>query len=95
MIRRELTKAFVFAMVQRQNPDFHAVMFFYEQNEGKNGFLMRDEAGKTLWAEFPEGLYEEVIRMFKDIVEKQSSTNYELIDANWSVKVMAKTQGVS
>lgn len=91
----ELTKAFVFAMVQRQNPDFHAVMFFYEQNEGKNGFLMRDEAGKTLWAEFPEGLYEEVIRMFKDIVEKQSSTNYELIDANWSVKVMAKTQGVS
>ncbi len=91
----ELTKAFVFAQVMKQRPDLKPVMVLYEQQEGKDGLIVMDKEGKTLWAEFPEGLYDEVVRMFKDIVEAKKSTNYELIDANWSVAILARNQGAN
>ena len=33
--------------------------------------------------------YDEVVRMFEDKVGKTSGTEYELIDAGWSMKILA------
>ena len=60
----------------------------FEQHDEKNGIVLIDRSGKAMWAEFPEGLYDEIIRMFSEKVGSGKSTQYELIDANWSVKIL-------
>jgi hypothetical protein len=84
----ELAKAFVFAQFIRQKPDFQAAQVLFEQHDEKNGIVLIDRSGKAMWAEFPEGLYDEIIRMFSEKVGSGKSTQYELIDANWSVKIL-------
>ena len=85
----ELAKAFVFAQFMKQKPDFQTAQVLYERNDGKDGIVVIDRSGTTLWVEFPEGLYDEVIRMFSSRVEQEKSTKYELIDVNWSVKILS------
>jgi|GEM_PF-439612 len=85
----ELSKAFVFAQFIKQTPGFEAVLVLFEQQNGKNGLTIFGKDGRRLWAEFPEGLYDEVVSMFSDRLPKKESTEYELIDAGWSMKVLA------
>ncbi|MBP5491787.1 MAG: CpXC domain-containing protein [Clostridiales bacterium] len=86
----ELTKAFVFAQFMKQKPDFKAAQVLYERQNGKDGFVMISKEGKTFWAQFPDGLYDEVVRMFSDRIPKKKTTDYELIDANWTANILSK-----
>lgn len=85
----ELSKTFVFAQFLKQNPGFTAVQVLFERQEDKDGLIIFSKDGKKFWAEFPEGLYDEVVSMFEDRVKKESKTEYELIDANWSMKILS------
>ena len=85
----ELSKAFVFAQFLKQNPGFTAVQVLFERQDDKDGLVIFSKDGKKFWAEFPEGLYDEVVSMFEDRVKNESKTEYELIDANWSMKILS------
>ena len=85
----ELTKAFVFAQFIKQQPDFVAVQVLYDRQNEEDGLVIMGKDGKTLWVSWPEGLYDEVINMFSDRIGSGKSTAYELIDANWSMKILA------
>lgn len=85
----ELSKAFVFAQFLKQNPGFTAVQVLFERQEDKDGLVIFSKDGKKFWAEFPDGLYDEVVSMFEDRVKKEAKTEYELIDANWSMKILS------
>ena len=85
----ELSKAFVFAQFLKQNPGCEAVSVLYERHEDKDGLVIFSKEGKQYWVEFPEGLYDEVVRMFEDRVGKAPGTEYELIDAGWAMKILA------
>ncbi|MBR3057844.1 MAG: CpXC domain-containing protein [Clostridiales bacterium] len=83
----ELTKAFVFSQFAKQNPDIKVLQVLYERKDGKDGFVIITKDEKTLFAEIPEGLYDEIIRLFKDVIPKKK-TEYELIDAGWTMKIL-------
>lgn len=85
----ELSKAFVFAQFLKQKPGCEVVQVLFEQQNGKDGIVIFSKDGKQYWVEFQEGLYDEVVRMFEDKVGKTSGTEYELIDAGWSMKILA------
>ncbi len=84
----ELTKAFVFSQFTKQNPDIKAVQVLYEKKDGKDGFVIITRDEKTLFAAIPDGLYEEMIRLFEDKLPKKKTACYELIDAKWTAKVL-------
>ncbi len=88
----EITKAFVFAQFLRQQPDFLATQVLYDRQDGEDGLVIMGKDGKTLWVVWPEGLYDEVINMFGDRVESEKTTTYELIDANWTMKILGSKQ---
>ena len=88
----ELTKAFVFAQFLKQKPGYQAVQVLFEQQEEKNGFVIMGKDGTMVWAEIPEGLYDEVVRLFSPKVGKAESTEYELIDAKWSMNILSQIQ---
>lgn len=85
----ELSKAFVFAQFLKQSPGTEVVQVLFERQEGKDGLVIFSKEGKKFWVEFPEGLYDEVVSMFEDRVKKGSGTEYELIDAGWSMKILS------
>ena len=85
----ELSKAFVFAQFLKQMPGFQARKVLYEQQSGQDGLTIFSAEGKQYWAAFPEGLYDEVVRMFTDWVGKKENTEYELIDAGWSMRILS------
>ena len=85
----ELSKAFVFAQFLKQTPGCEVVQVLFERQEDKDGLVIFSKEGKQYWVEFPEGLYDEVVSMFEDKVKKSSDTEYSLIDAGWSMKILA------
>lgn len=85
----ELTKAFVFAQFMKQKPEIVVAQVLYEQQDEEDGLVIMTIDGQTLWVAWPKGLYDEVVNMFSERVEKEKSTAYELIDANWSMKILA------
>jgi hypothetical protein len=85
----ELSKAFVFAQFLKQKQGCEVVQVLFERQNEKDGIVIFSKDGKQFWVEFPEGLYDEVVRMFEEKVGKSSGTEYELIDAGWSMKILA------
>ena len=85
----ELAKAFVFAQFLKQTPGCQVVQVLFERQEEKDGLVIFSKEGKQYWVEFPEGLYDEVVSMFEDKVKTSADTEYTLIDAGWSMKILA------
>ena len=85
----ELSKAFVFSQFLKQDPGCEVVQVLFERQNEKDGIVVFSKDGRRFWVEFPEGLYDEVVRMFGEKVGKASGTEYELIDAGWSMKILA------
>jgi len=89
----ELTKAFVFSMFSKDHPEIKATQVLYERKNGQDGFVIITDEGKTLFAAIPDGLYDEIIRMFSDKLPKKK-TAYELIDAGWTMKILSQEPNV-
>ena len=91
----ELTKPFIFAQFQKAHPEVEGIAALYEKQNGKNGYTIFCKDGKQFWAEIPEGVYEEVERIFKDEVEKKTTTEYEMIGPGWAHDKIATLMGKS
>lgn len=85
----ELTKAFVFAQFLKQKPEVVAVQVLYDRQDDEDGLVIVDKDGTMLWVVWPTGLYDEVINMFAERVEAEQTAAYELIDANWTMKILS------
>ncbi|MBO4496479.1 MAG: CpXC domain-containing protein [Clostridiales bacterium] len=84
----ELTKAFVLAQFGKQHPDLRVVQALYDRKDGKDGFVFITDEEKMLFAEIPDGLYDEIIRMFENKIPQKKTSCYELIDIGWAMEVL-------
>ena len=89
----ELTKSFIFVKFRKERPDVDARTALFEQQDGKNGYTIFAGDGKRFWAEIPEGVYDEVKRIFEPYLDKKQKTEYELIDPAWAHEMLGKMLG--
>ncbi|HOO61228.1 MAG TPA: CpXC domain-containing protein [Bacillota bacterium] len=84
----ELTKAFVYAQVLKQKPEYRPVEVLFERQGDEDGFLFFDADAKASFVAIPEGLYEEVERMFAGKAKTVDSGLYSIVDAAWACEIL-------